>query len=210
MADESQLHVHTPLVSVVDDDASTRMHVERLTASIGFRCRGFASAEEFRLKGDPKTPGCIVLDVCMPGQSGLELQSQLNDAGFHAPIIFLTAFGDVPMAVHAIKAGAADFLTKPCHNDELLAAIRAAVAADRSTRDQSQRAEQLRERFHALTARQRQVMALLVKGHLNKQIAGHLKISAVTVKFHRRQVMERMGASSLVDLVRMAELLFPS
>lgn len=194
-------------VFVVDDDPSVRRSTERLVRSHGFGVRTFATGGEFldfiaavRVEG----PACLVLDVRLPGPSGLDLQRELARRGAPIPIIFLTGRGNIPMSVRAMKEGAVEFLTKPARSRELIGAIGAAIARDRGLQEERREREALRERYARLTAREREVMAHVVAGLLNKQIAGELSASERTVKFHRAHVMRKMQAESLADLVRMA------
>jgi len=195
------------VVFVVDDDASMRESLKNLTRSVGLRVEAFASAQEFLRAKRSDEPGCLVLDVRMPGLSGLDLQKRMAETGTDLPIIFLTGHGDIPMSVRAMKAGAMEFLTKPVREQDLLDAIQQALERDRAMRHQRTDTEQLRERFDLLTAKEREVMGKVVTGLLNKQIAGELGMSETTVKIHRHQVMEKMRAGSLAELVRMADRL---
>jgi len=195
------------LVFVVEDDAPLRESLQDLLRSVGLRVAAFASAQEFLHSKRPEVPGCLVLDVRLPGLSGLELQQRLAEADIEIPIIFITGHGDIPMSVRAMKAGAVEFLTKPFRDQELLDTIQQALARDRHARDQRAEIAALRRRFDSLTPRQRDVMALVVAGLLNKQIAGELGTSEATVKTHRKYVMAKMGAGSLADLIRMADKL---
>jgi FixJ family two-component response regulator len=199
-----------PVVFVVDDDASVRDGLDSLLRSVGYAVRCFASAEEFLRETRAEVPACLVLDVRMPGPSGLDLQKMLAAAGDAIPIVFLTGHGDVPMSVRAIKAGAAEFLLKPFREQDLLDAIRAAIARDEARRGKDVALASLRADFAKLTARERQVMALVVQGRLNKQIAGDLGLSEVTIKLYRGQVMRKMRAKTLAALVRMADRLAAS
>ena len=194
-------------VYVIDDDMSVRAAVKRLIESTGLHVHTFATATEFLRSQRPDVPGCLILDVCLPGLSGLDLQQELSAGGLHLPVIFLTGHGDIPMTVQAMKAGAVEFLTKPFRNQDLLQAVAQAVEQDRQARQQRAELAQLRERYLRLTAREREVLELVVSGLLNKQIARELGTSEVTVKVHRSQMMQKMETGSLVDLVRMAEKL---
>jgi FixJ family two-component response regulator len=195
------------IVYVIDDDPSIREAITSLIRSVGMSVQAFGSAKEFMASSRSNAPACLVLDVRMPGLSGLELQRELTDAGISIPIIFITGHGDIPMTVRAMKAGAVEFLTKPFRDQDLLDAIAQAIDRDRELRKQQAGIADLRDRFDRLTAREREVMELVVAGLLNKQIAVRLGISEITVKLHRHQVMEKMKADSLADLVRMSEKL---
>jgi FixJ family two-component response regulator len=195
------------IVFVVDDDSSIRAAIKSLVSLVGLRVETFGSAQEFLRNERPDGPGCVVLDVELPGLSGLDLQRELAAHGIKLPIIFITGYGDIPMSVRAMKAGAMEFLTKPFRDQDLLAAIQQALERDRAARQHSREIAELRERFEGLTSREREVMSLVVAGWLNKQIGFELGISEITVKIHRGRVMNKMGAQSLADLVRMTEKL---
>ena len=195
------------VVFVVDDDSSIREAIESLVKLAGIRVETFGTAQEFLRNERPDLPGCIVLDVELPGLSGLDLQRELAAHGIKLPIIFITGYGDIPMSVRAMKAGALEFLTKPFRDQDLLNAIQQALERDRATRQHSREIAELRERFDVLTSREREVMSLVVAGLLNKQIGFELGISEITVKIHRGRVMNKMGAQSLAELVRMTERL---
>jgi FixJ family two-component response regulator len=196
-----------PVIVVIDDDPSMRKALENLFKSVGFEVELFASPQEFLQSERPDRPGCIVLDVRFPGRSGLDMQRDLTQADAQLPIIFITGYGDIPMSVRAMKAGAVEFLTKPFRDQDLLDAVGTALERDRTRRSGEMRLSELRTRYGTLTARERQVMSLVVAGRLNKQIAGELGVSEMTVKMHRRQVMRKMQAPGVAQLVRLADQL---
>jgi len=199
-----------PTVIVIDDDPAVRDALGNLLRSVGLLAKLHGSVPEFLKAGRPDGPTCLVVDVRLPGQSGLDLQRELPQAGIHLPIIFITGHGDIPMSVQAIKGGAIEFMTKPFRDQDLLDAIQLGLARDRTWRENEKAIAELRARFDSLTQREREVMALVVKGRMNKQIAGQIGISEITVKVHRGQVMRKMGAASLADLVLMADKLKPT
>lgn len=194
-------------VFVVDDDSSMREALCRLMRSVELRAQAFSSAREFLSHPVPETPACLVLDVRLPDFSGLELQQKLAKINNRLPIIFITGHGDIPMAVRAMKSGAIEFLTKPFRDQDLLDAVQLALAKDQELIQSRTETAKLQTRYAKLTPREKQVMALVVMGRLNKQIAGELGTSDITVKIHRGQVMQKMGAESVPDLVRIAEQL---
>ena len=194
-------------VIVIDDDAGIRESLDNLLRSAGFRVELLNSVNEFLQVDWPEVPTCLVLDVRLPGQSGLELQRELASAKRQMPIVFITAHGDIPMSVQAIKSGAIEFLTKPFREQDLLEAIQLGHTRDRARLESEKNVEELKARFETLTSREREVMAFVVSGRLNKQIAGDLGLSEITVKVHRGQVMRKMRAASLLNLGRMADLL---
>jgi len=197
----------TQLVFVIDDDASIRDAISRLLHAIGLTVRTFGSAREFLQHRLPDIPACLVLDVRLPGLSGLDLQREMVERGIHVPVIFITGHGDIPMSVQAMKAGAVEFLTKPFRDQDLLDAVRSGIQRDRKGRKERAEIAKLREDLGQLTSRERQVMSLVVAGFLNKQIALQLGASEKTIKIHRGRVMQKMRADSLADLVKMSQKL---
>jgi FixJ family two-component response regulator len=193
------------VVFVVDDDVGTRESLKNLIRSVGLRAETFASAQDFLRSTRPDAPSCLVLDVRLPGLSGLDLQKRMAEVEVAIPIVFISGHGDIPMSVRAMKAGAVEFLTKPFREQELLDAIQQALERDRNAREQRAEIAELRSRYRLLTPREREVMALVVTGLLNKQIAGELGTSEASVKVHRQHVMAKMRAGSLAALVRMAD-----
>ncbi len=194
-------------VVIIDDDAAIREALGSLVRSMGLDVRLLASTTEFLKSGLPDSPTCLVLDVRLPGRSGLDFQQELAAANINVPIIFITGYGDIPMSVQAMKGGAIEFLTKPVRDQDLLDAVQLGLARDRARRENERSLDVLRERFKALTQREREVMTHVVRGRLNKQIAGDMGLSEITVKVHRGQVMRKMKATSLPDLARIADKL---
>jgi FixJ family two-component response regulator len=196
-----------PIVFVVDDDESVRVALTSLIRSVGLKVEAFGSGSEFLSSQRPDMPSCLVLDVRLPGVGGLDLQRALSDAGEAIPIIFITGHGDIPMSVRAMKAGAVEFLPKPFREQDLLDAIRQAIERDAVAREQREELVGLRGRYGTLTSREREVLALIAQGRLNKQAASKLGITEITIKLHRRHIMEKMKATSLAELARMVERL---
>jgi FixJ family two-component response regulator len=196
-----------PTVFIIDDDRGMRQAIHDLVESVGLRAESFATGEAFLGTRHTGGPSCLVLDVRLPQMSGLDFQRRLTETGMHIPIVFITAHGDIPMSVRALKSGAVEFLTKPFRDQDLLDAIQQALQHDRAAQEQQAEIHALQQRYHALTPRERQVLALVVSGMLNKQIASEIGASEATVKIHRGNVMHKMQAGSVVDLVRMADKL---
>jgi FixJ family two-component response regulator len=199
-----------PTVFIIDDDHGMRQAVQDLVESVGLRAESFATGQEFLCRQPTSEPSCLVLDVRLPQMSGLDFQHQLTENGIQIPIIFITAHGDVPMSVRALKSGAVDFLTKPFRDQELLDAIQHALQRDRAAREQQTEVRELAGRYRSLTNREREVFGFVLSGLLNKQIASEIGASEATVKIHRGNLMQKMQAGSLIELVRMADKLKPA
>jgi FixJ family two-component response regulator len=195
------------VVCVVDDDTQVREGLSNLFRSVGLRVALFGSADEFLQEKPPAAPGCLVLDIRLPGLSGLDFQAELGRRNIRLPIIFITGHGDIPMSVRAMKAGAVEFLTKPIREQDLLDAVRVALERDRERHRSDQLLSELRGRYEQLTAREREVLERVVAGRMNKQTAAEIGISEITVKVHRRNAMQKLGAKSVADLVRLADML---
>jgi FixJ family two-component response regulator len=196
-----------PIVFVIDDDDSIRTGLARLLKSVGLQTEMFGSAPEFLKRKLPDVPSCLVLDIRLPGQSGLDFQNELAKSDIHIPIIFMTGHGDIPMTVQAMKAGAVDFLAKPFRDQEMLDAVAKAVERDRKRREDEKAIAGLKARYESLTPREQELLTLVTSGLMNKQIAAEIGIAEITVKIHRGHIMRKMGARSLADLVRMTEAL---
>ncbi|HEV2153815.1 MAG TPA: response regulator transcription factor [Bradyrhizobium sp.] len=202
-----QENADQPIVFVVDDDASMRRALTNLFESVGLKVEAFGSAPQLLQAKPPQVPSCLVLDIRLPGASGLDLQSDLAKANIHTPIIFITGHADIPMTVRAMKGGAIDFLTKPVRDQDILDAVQAAIERDRKRRDLNKTVSDVRSRFESLSSRERDVLALVTSGLMNKQVAAELGLAEITVKIYRGHIMRKMGAKSLADLVRMSEAL---
>jgi len=199
--------VEEPIVFIIDDDPSMRRALTNLFQSVGLKVEAFGSAQDMLQSKLPDVPSCLVLDVRLPGLSGLDLQADLAKANTHIPIIFITGHGDIPMTVRAMKGGAVDFLTKPFRDQDMLDAVVAAIERDRKRREAERTVANVRSLFETLTPREREVLALVASGLMNKQIAAELGLAEITVKIYRGQIMRKMGARALADLIRMTETL---
>jgi FixJ family two-component response regulator len=206
-AKQAQANADEPIVRIVDDDPSMRRALTNLFQSVGLKVEAFGSAAEVMDAKPPAVPSCLVLDIRLPGSSGLDLQADLAKANIHTPIIFITGHGDIPMTVRAMKSGAVDFLTKPVRDQDMLDAVQAALERDRKRRDAEKSVSGVRSRFESLSTRQRDVLSLVASGLMNKQVAAELGLAEITVKIYRGQIMRKMGARSLADLVRMTDAL---
>ena len=204
---QAQANADEPIVRIVDDDPSMRRALTNLFQSVGLKVEAFGSAAEIMDAKPPAVPSCLVLDIRLPGSSGLDLQADLAKANIHTPIIFITGHGDIPMTVRAMKSGAVDFLTKPVRDQDMLDAVQAALERDRKRRDAEKSVSGVRSRFESLSTRQRDVLSLVASGLMNKQVAAELGLAEITVKIYRGQIMRKMGARSLADLVRMTDAL---
>jgi FixJ family two-component response regulator len=206
-AKQAQANADDPIVRIVDDDPSMRRALTNLFQSVGLKVEAFGSAAEVMDAKPPAVPSCLVLDIRLPGSSGLDLQADLAKANIHTPVIFITGHGDIPMTVRAMKSGAVDFLTKPVRDQDMLDAVQAALERDRKRRDAEKSVSGVRSRFESLSTRQRDVLSLVASGLMNKQVAAELGLAEITVKIYRGQIMRKMGARSLADLVRMTDAL---
>jgi FixJ family two-component response regulator len=206
-AKQAQANADEPIVRIVDDDPSMRRALTNLFQSVGLKVEAFGSAAEIMDAKAPAVPCCLVLDIRLPGSSGLDLQADLAKANIHTPIIFITGHGDIPMTVRAMKSGAVDFLTKPVRDQDMLDAVQAALERDRKRRDAEKSVSGVRSRFESLSMRQRDVLSLVASGLMNKQVAAELGLAEITIKIYRGQIMRKMGAKSLADLVRMTDAL---
>jgi FixJ family two-component response regulator len=206
-AKQAQANADEPIVRIVDDDPSMRRALTNLFQSVGLKVEAFGSATEIMDAKAPAVPSCLVLDIRLPGSSGLDLQADLAKANIHTPIIFITGHGDIPMTVRAMKSGAVDFLTKPVRDQDMLDAVQAALERDRKRRDAEKSVSGVRSRFESLSMRQRDVLSLVASGLMNKQVAAELGLAEITIKIYRGQIMRKMGAKSLADLVRMTDAL---
>jgi FixJ family two-component response regulator len=204
---QPEASVGEPIVFIVDDDPSMRRALTNLFESVGLQVQAFGSAQEILHSKPPEVPSCLVLDIRLPGLSGLDLQADLAKANIHTPIIFITGHGDIPMTVRAMKGGAVDFLTKPVRDQDMPDAVQAAIERDRKRREAEKTASGVRSRYDSLTPRERDVLTLVASGLMNKQVAGELGLAEITVKIYRGQIMRKMAAKSLADLVRMTEAL---